>query len=118
SAVVLPHLMPACRKIETTQTDKTRHKLPRHASLQADVATINGTGRFQIYQCLYQCLRAFVTKGTIPGPAVCGNTPAADVACNLLHSAASFLVVPDHEYGVRSCLGGSRTGAQGASTVS
>jgi len=37
------------------------------------------------------------------------------MAYNLLDSAASFLVVPDHEYGVRSRLGGYGTGAQGAS---
>lgn len=41
-------------------------------------------------------LRPFVTKGTIHEPAVCGNTPAANVACNLLHllrASWSFLTM-------------------------
>jgi len=40
--------------------------------------------------------------GTIDKPAVCGNTSAAVMAHYLLHSAASFLVVPDQDEGTGS----------------
>ena len=64
-------------------------------------------------------LQAFVTVGTIDKPALCGNTSAAVVARNLLHSAASFLVVPDQEYGVPVPPRGIRDwGSGGITTVS
>lgn len=45
---------------------------------------------------LASLLQPSVTKGTIPKPTICGNTTAADVACNLLHlprASWSFLTM-------------------------